>query len=194
MSNTVVPIAAPTLYLWIVDTFALKRGTWVIELGTKLNFHMWSGLDVEEAVFFFATNTLIVFGLIAFDNAVAVIDAFPAIFPRAPAWPSPLLLIQALLISIDKYDDFRIAGLQEALGRLRAKSRSFYLASGTFEGRLRIDLILLYSFCRLADDLVDNAKTAEEALHWIGNFRGYLDKAYSRRATRRSTTVDDYVN
>lgn len=37
----------------------------------------------------------------------------------------------------------RITGLSQALVRLRKKSRSFYLASGVFQGRLRIDLILL---------------------------------------------------
>lgn len=46
-SNTLFPVLAPTLYLWIVDTIALRRGTWVIQSGTKLGWHMWDGLDVE---------------------------------------------------------------------------------------------------------------------------------------------------
>ena len=45
--NTVVPILVPTVYLWIVDTMALNRGTWVIERGTKLGFQIWRGLEVE---------------------------------------------------------------------------------------------------------------------------------------------------
>ena len=47
LSNTLVPIALPTLYLWIVDTLALRRGTWVIESGTKLGWHLWDGLEIE---------------------------------------------------------------------------------------------------------------------------------------------------
>lgn len=47
LSNTLLPVAFPTLYLWIVDTLALKRGTWVIESGTKLGLHLWDGLEVE---------------------------------------------------------------------------------------------------------------------------------------------------
>ena len=47
LSNTLVPVALPTLYLWIVDTSALKRGTWVIESGTKLGWHLWDGLEIE---------------------------------------------------------------------------------------------------------------------------------------------------
>lgn len=47
LSTTLLPIAAPTLYLWIVDTLALRRGTWVIESGTKLEWHIWDGLEAE---------------------------------------------------------------------------------------------------------------------------------------------------
>lgn len=141
--NTLVPIALPTLYLWIVDTLALKRGTWTIEPGTKLGVHLWDGLEVEEAIFFFATNTLIVFGLVAFDNALAILEAFPSLFPTLPAMPAPTLLVEALLVSPDRYDHERISSIRQAVGRLQKKSRSFYLASSVFRGRLRIDLILL---------------------------------------------------
>ena len=86
---------------------------------------------------------LVVFGLVAFDNAVAIIDAFPHLFPDAPTLPSPTALVKALLVSPVRYDTHRVLGLKQALDRLRRKSRSFYLASGVFEGRIRIDLILL---------------------------------------------------
>lgn len=42
-----MPIALPTLYLWLVDTLALKRGTWVISNGTKSGRHLWDGLEIE---------------------------------------------------------------------------------------------------------------------------------------------------
>lgn len=51
LSSTLLPIVLPTLYLWIVDTLALKRGTWVIESGTKLGWHLWDGLEIEYANF-----------------------------------------------------------------------------------------------------------------------------------------------
>jgi len=47
LKDVVLPIAIPTLYLWLVDTFALKRGTWVIEAGTKYGIHLWDGLEIE---------------------------------------------------------------------------------------------------------------------------------------------------
>lgn len=184
LTSTLIPIVLPTVYLWIVDTLALKRGTWVIESGTKLGWHLWDGLEVEEAFFFLVTNVLIVFGLVAFDNAFAILQAFPALFPTIPTLPSPILLVRALLLSTKSYDEGRIEGLRQALGRLRAKSRSFYLASGVFQGRLRADLVLLYSFCRVADDLVDEAGSIEEAKRWIAKLNEYLDLSYEESSVK----------
>lgn len=45
--KTTGPIILPTLYLWLVDTIALRRGTWIIEPGTKLGIHLWEGLEIE---------------------------------------------------------------------------------------------------------------------------------------------------
>lgn len=179
LTSTLLPIALPTLYLWLVDTLALKRGTWVISTGTKTGFTLWPGLEIEEALFFLLTNCLIVFGLVAFDNAIAVLNAFPAHYPRVPSLPSPILLVQALLLPAAAYDDDRILGLQQSVARLKQKSRSFYLASSTFQGRLRIDLIILYSFCRVADDLIDDARSAQEARDWVAKLRKFLDLSYS---------------
>lgn len=85
-----------------------------------------------------------VFGLVAFDNTVAIFDSFPHLFPEVSAFFSPVAAIRALLLPISAYDSGRIVGLEQAIERLQRKSRSFFLASGAFEGRLRIDLILMY--------------------------------------------------
>ena len=180
-TKTLLPVAAPTLYLWVVDTLALRRGTWSIELGTKLGIHVWPHLEIEEAVFFLLTNTLIVWGSTAFDNAMAILDAFPEHFPQVPGTPSTLLMFKALFLPTSKYNTARIEGLQNALTVLAKKSRSFYLASGVFTGRLRIDLILLYAFCRVADDLIDDAPSVEEADQWVQHFTNFLDAAYSSK-------------
>jgi 15-cis-phytoene synthase/lycopene beta-cyclase len=137
------PIMIPTVYLWFVDEFALGRGTWSIESGTKLGWCLFGSLEVEEAVFFLVTNALIVFGLVAFDRGLAVLNTFPELFPEIPATASPLLVLKAVLINPSKYDMERVRGIREAVARLRRKSRSFYLASSVFPGRLRIDLVLL---------------------------------------------------
>lgn len=192
LSNTVLPIAVPTLYLWIIDTLALKRGTWVISSGTKFGIHLWDGLEIEEALFFLLTNTLIVFGQLAFDNALAILYTFPNHFPNPAVLPSPIALVQALCTSASRYDEARLTGLQEAVTRLKRKSRSFYLASSTFQGQLRSDLMLLYSFCRVADDLVDNASSAEEAKMWTARLRRFLDIAYGN-VDKVDTSVEQFV-
>jgi 15-cis-phytoene synthase/lycopene beta-cyclase len=143
MFNTLVPIMLPTFYLWMVDTFALQRGTWVINAATKTGIFVWPHLEIEEAIFFLVTNTLIVFGQVATDHALAILTVFPDRFPSEPIVPDPLMLMSALLLSRDKYDVQRLKGIQDAVGRLRSKSRSFWLASAAFEGRLRLDLLLL---------------------------------------------------
>ena len=144
-------------------------------------------------MFFLVTNVLIVFGLIAFDNAYAILQTFPTLFPTVPLLPSPTLLVRALLVPASAYDDYRIEGLQQALARLRAKSRSFYLASGVFQARLRIDLVLLYSFCRVADDLVDDAGSVEEARHWIIKLNQYLDNSYGKDSEVNHTALDQFI-
>lgn len=138
-----IPICLPTLYLWAVDELALRRGTWAIESGTKLGWCLWGNLELEEAVFFVATNTLIVFGLAAFDRGMAVFDTFPEMFPGVSRRISPDSLTKAILTDPAKYDMKRIRGIREAVSTLRKKSRSFYLASAVFPGSLRIDLVLL---------------------------------------------------
>lgn len=190
-TNTLLPIALPTIYLWIVDTLALRRGTWVINTGTKFAVHLWDGLEIEEAIFFLLTNVLIVFGQVAFDNALAVLNTFPTLFPNPPLIPSPAILIHALLVPNSKYDEARLAGLKDGVDRLKRKSRSFYLASSTFPGLLRADLLLLYSFCRVADDLVDDASTTDEAKDWIAKLHTFLEIVYGD--SKSLLSVNDYV-
>lgn len=177
---TTFPILIPTVYLWLVDELALGRGTWSIESGTKLGLCLFGRLEVEEALFFLATNILIVFGMATFDQYLAVIYAFPHLFPEIPQLPTPLMLLQGRFTGTSRYDMKRIHGICEAVERLQAMSQSFYLASAAFSGRLRIDLILLYSFCRVADDLVDNSTTEPEVRMWAYKLTRYLDYLYHR--------------
>ncbi|KAF5004210.1 hypothetical protein FDECE_9292 [Fusarium decemcellulare] len=178
----------PTAYLWMVDTFALRRGTWSISSGTKYGVEMWRGLDIEEAIFFFLTNTLIVSGLVTFDNALAILDTFPEHFSHLSGLPSPVRLIRALFLSKDRYDQERVAGLINATALLQNKSRSYFLASAAFEGRLRIDLVRLYAFCRAADDLVDEAASVDEAKMWINKLKLYLHIAFGGLVDKRPTS------
>ncbi len=58
-------ILAPTVYLTLVDTFALHATTWTINPTQSLNiFFPLIQVPIEEGIFFLATNTLIVQALI----------------------------------------------------------------------------------------------------------------------------------
>ncbi|TDZ34148.1 Bifunctional lycopene cyclase/phytoene synthase [Colletotrichum spinosum] len=192
LACTALPIIAPTVYLWVVDELALGRGTWAIESGTKLEFKLFGDLEIEEATFFLVTNMLIVFGVAAFDKAVAVCDAFPDKFDE-PADALSMSLLRARVLPSSKYDMRRILGLREADARLAKKSRSFRLASSVFPGRLRIDLTLLYSYCRLADDLVDDAKTSEEARVWISKLDRHLSLLYKDPDSTSALLASQYA-
>ncbi|KAK1492246.1 squalene/phytoene synthase [Colletotrichum tamarilloi] len=177
LACTALPILLPTIYLWVVDEMALGRGTWAIESGTKLELKLFGSLEIEEATFFLVTNMLIVFGVAAFDKAVAVCDAFSDKFDK-PADALSMSLLRARVFPSSQYDMERILGIRQAVTRLARKSRSFHLASSVFPGRLRIDLTLLYSYCRLADDLVDDAETPDEAASWISKLDRHLSLLY----------------
>jgi len=83
------PIILSTAYLWILDSFALRKGTWVIEHGTKLDIQLWSNFDLEEALFFLITNILVVSGQIAFDRGYSILTI--TTFNSPYASPNPFL-------------------------------------------------------------------------------------------------------
>jgi 15-cis-phytoene synthase / lycopene beta-cyclase len=193
LSATLLPVAVPTLYLWLVDTVSLRSGTWTINPGTKTGLFLWPHLELEEAIFFLLTNCLVVFGQLAFDNALAVLELGDPQRSREARGvvPSPARLARALLISPSGYDELRIQGLKEGVNRLQNKSRSFYLASSAFQGPLRVDMVLLYSFCRVADDLVDEAADGEEGRDMVKKLQKFLDLSYNNESSRKR--VRDFV-
>ncbi len=53
-----------TAYLGLVDSLAIGAGTWTIDPRQSLNVFLWGGLPIEELLFFFMTNALIIFGVL----------------------------------------------------------------------------------------------------------------------------------
>ena len=59
-----------------------------------------------------------------------------------------------------------------------------------------LNLCCRYSFCRVADDLVDNSSTESEAREWIGKLTHYLDLAYASKESRiisKQPDVHSYI-
>lgn len=56
-------VVPTTLYLWLVDGLAIRSGTWTINPDRVLGIYLGGVLPVEEAIFFLATNVLVVLGM-----------------------------------------------------------------------------------------------------------------------------------
>lgn len=60
-----VAVMAPTLWLWVADRFAIGDGIWAIAARYTTGLAPL-GLPIEEAVFFLATNVMVVLGVLLF--------------------------------------------------------------------------------------------------------------------------------
>lgn len=153
-----LPVALPTVYLWVCDSYALRRGTWVIESGTKLGWAV-CGLEVEEALFFLLTNVLVVWGLVACDYCLAVHDVSAgwspgvqeALSSKGRGADARWALVQTIWQPYAELPFARLQDLHAATECLREKSKSFFLASALFEGGLQLDLLSLSVIFSLFD-------------------------------------------
>lgn len=56
-------IAVPTIYLSVVDAYAISQGVWTIALESSTGVLLFGILPIEEAIFFLVTSILVTFGL-----------------------------------------------------------------------------------------------------------------------------------
>ncbi|PYH44064.1 terpenoid synthase [Aspergillus saccharolyticus JOP 1030-1] len=198
---TALPIALPTVYLWIADRNAMAAGVWSIEAATQLNCHLL-GLEIDiltsnrEMLFFLLINVMIVFGLVGFDYACAMAE-YNNICTGGGPRPSPQDAFKDTLRTVThppRIEERVVTDLQQAVARLHAKSQSMFLGSALFQGPLRVDLIYLYSFCRVIDDLIDEAHDANEARYWIEECRRCLDARTSEKAGPHAVDASERSN
>ena len=72
--------------------------------------------------------------------------------------------------------DLQHQDLQACINMMRGGSKSFFAASKLLPERVRNAAVALYAFCRVADDLVDEGESSEDALRVL---RQRLDGIYS---------------
>lgn len=139
---------------------------------------------------------MIVLGLIGIDYAYAL-QEYKSLSRPAADKGTTLRTALSLLCSPPSIDESLISALSQAVYRLQEKSQSMFLGSALFQGHLRIDLIFLYypsnpcvvhstnmnrySFCRVMDDLIDEAEDDQEANVWITECRYLLDLSHRGR-------------
>lgn len=203
--TTLLTIAIPTAYLCLVDTIALRAGTWHITERTSTGIFVWTDLPLEEFTFFLVTNSLLVCGMSAFERCYAVIDVFNDVLQNGRAEkvisapisslqtqiaPQPSLarafewirvLVDSMLLRVDALPASicaRIPAFESTQAVLAKHSRSFYTASYVFPSAVRRDLVILYAFCRVLDDFCDESATPEDARSLIDMSKEFLDLVY----------------
>lgn len=155
----------------------------------RIRLFYWMGPEFESVAFVLLTSLLIVWGLATFSYADALIQAFPAVFPSAP--PSPSLFLRAkALFQTYPIRNHRYAGLVEAGHLLDQTSNSLYLGACLIDGRLQLDLIGLYAFCRAACDLMEGAPNTEKARIILQKLHQYADLIYS---AKDPLELDDFL-
>jgi hypothetical protein len=108
--------------------------------------------------------------------------------------PSPALafsqLWKSFFIPEESLPYQRIQQFRGALDILQHASKSFHAASWMFPWDLRLDMAILYAFCRATDDLVDDDKLSKkDRLRNVNLVRGLINSVYStseRAASQRN--------
>lgn len=61
----------PTLYMWIIDAYAITAGLWTISGDKTVGIYVGS-LPVEEMIFFLSANIMTVFGMVLYEWVLEV--------------------------------------------------------------------------------------------------------------------------
>ncbi|KAJ3212655.1 hypothetical protein HDU67_003683 [Dinochytrium kinnereticum] len=178
---TALAVWIPTIYLWCVDHWSLSQGVWEISRDRTLGIMVTRHLPLEEALFFFLVNCMIVFGLMAIDQTLAAIrlnqyadsSTSHVDWSRDPkAWKTVLTAV----LNLGRVDSNLVEDAECSSKVLKAGSHTFHLASKLLPIPVSEDVQALYAFCRIADDLVDHTLTDLPVLPALKEF---IDASYS---------------
>ncbi|KAI9300497.1 Lycopene beta-cyclase [Cunninghamella echinulata] len=184
--SVMISITIPTLYLCWVDKIAIRAGTWHISEKTSTQIMVVAHLPVEEFLFFFLINVVLVFATCAIDRAYAVLHLYKSNDSRQQQnntfFISPIFsflrtmkdLAWAFCQSDQDLNALPLEDLATTWNILKHGSASFYTASMVFPNQVRQDLGILYGFCRATDDLADNENISitqrQQQLHMVRQF------------------------
>ncbi|KAG2230910.1 hypothetical protein INT48_000022, partial [Thamnidium elegans] len=160
-------IIVPTIYLCWVDQYAIGAGTWDISLKTSTGKMVVTNLPVEECLFFTMINIVLVFATCAIDRAQAIVHLYKSQSIHQRKQDQPFLqqmsdLVWAFCLPDQMLDNDILKDVAASWDILRTSSKSFYTASAVFASHDRLDLGILYGFCRATDDLCDDESVPVE--------------------------------
>lgn len=130
-----IAIIVPTLYLCWVDQIALKNNVWHINETTSLNVFIVEHLPLEEALFFFVMNVIIVLAVTSFDKARAMTETYTLEFPLRfrISWAFISQMFRAFKISEYTMPLIVTEDIKHSIEVLNAASKSFTSASFLFQ-------------------------------------------------------------
>ncbi|XP_044011143.1 bifunctional lycopene cyclase/phytoene synthase-like [Aphidius gifuensis] len=183
--SSLIAIIIPTLYLWRVDQIALKDNVWHINEKMSLNIFPIDDLPIEEALFFFLTNLFIVMGVHCCDKARGIIDTYTQQFPIKfnIKWNFICQMFRAFLISEYSLSSIVVDDIKNSANVLSIASKSFNTAGYFFQTGIRLDLTILYGFCRVTDDMIDNELNIEKKIIKLKIIKNFINELFSDRKT-----------
>lgn len=126
----------PSLYLCYVDLIALRARVWHINEMTSLEIFVLPELPVEEVIFFFLANFMVVMGGVGFDKSKAVIDTYfkdPLHQNSKQGYVSNIkMLARAAFTQESKLDFTVIDDLATCIDVLKEGSKTFSVAANCF--------------------------------------------------------------
>ncbi|KAJ9101701.1 hypothetical protein QFC21_003039 [Naganishia friedmannii] len=185
-------------YLWMVDTIGIRSNAWHINEQTTLGINLWRGLPIEEAIFFVLTTHLILLSssLISHLHHLLLFAVPPDCHPHRCPPKNPLLHIIVLaLLALDRpaQDEGVLQALYLSEETLRKGSKSFTLAKLGWEREIRCGLVAVYGWCRITDNLIDEATSRQEAEDMLQMMKDFLHLVYSPVVQGEENVVNDFI-
>ncbi|GAA5795752.1 hypothetical protein HPULCUR_001114 [Helicostylum pulchrum] len=192
-------IIVPTVYLCWVDQFAIRAGTWDISLQTSTGKMVVPNLPIEECLFFTMINVILVFATCAIDRAQAIVHLYKSQSIHRPKEERPFLqqmsdLLWAFCLPDQMLDSAVLKDVAVSWEILRNSSKSFYTASAVFASHDRLDLGILYGFCRATDDLCDDETIpVEKRKHQLKVTHQFVKELFSQKTNTPVIDWDFYT-
>ncbi|RWS11464.1 bifunctional lycopene cyclase/phytoene synthase-like isoform X2 [Dinothrombium tinctorium] len=178
-------ITVPSTYLCYVDIIAMRAGVWHISEDATYEIFVYDCLPIEEFVFFFVVSSVIVMGCCAFDKSQGILDTYPELFHfyKKPSKLQILFnLFQAFLTDEFYLPEQPIHDLRTSMIVLEEASKSFSTAGIVFPTGVRKDLSILYAFCRVTDNMIDNESIVDKRKDKVNLIKKFIDELSVDRA------------
>ncbi|KAJ3330619.1 hypothetical protein HDU76_005234 [Blyttiomyces sp. JEL0837] len=220
-------VGASTMYLCWVDHTAIGLGVWEISPESTVGVYFGGHLPLEEVLFFFIVNCMIVGGVMAIDRTLAIarllenrvggrngimkpIDdrikqlAASTSTTQSKQWTMYdefQLLVKSTTIREPHLDQDIVADHVILWSLLRHASKTFSMASLLYPQPLREDVLALYGFCRVSDDLADMPRKEHFALAEqssrtaaLNALRQFVDECYDGTLDLKDGGMPKYMD